>query len=130
MQSTQTELTSNNMLQVFLEGDDKFNFVVKPNLGSRRITLVSRQHQDEISYMNFISNNKILVIFKFGKIMCFNDTGKLSFLDNLELDGMDQKEGRRSPIRVLAESMQTMTEKSILIQHGEQGKERQTILTF
>ena len=67
------------MMQVFMEEDYEYNFVIRPNLGQRKITLVSRQHQKEIKYMNFVTNDTILVIFKFGKAVFFNDQGDLDF---------------------------------------------------
>ena len=67
---------------MFKKDKDKYDFVLRPNYGQRKITLVSRQHQDEIAYMNFISNDKILVVFRFGKVVVFNSQGKIVNLTN------------------------------------------------
>ena len=111
MQSSLTQFNSHNVVQVFLQGKDKYDFIVRPLIGGRKVPLVSRQHQEEIKYMNFISNDKILVIFKFGKVLCYNDKGDLVFLK-----GLDLSETKDTKFELIAESELTMDNKSILLE--------------
>ena len=44
MQSSLTQFNSHNIVQVFLQGKDTYEFITRPLIGQRKVPLVSRQH--------------------------------------------------------------------------------------
>ena len=51
--------------------------MLKPSPGTRALNTVSYQQIFEIEQMLFITNEHVLVQFKFGKIVVFNVNGKV-----------------------------------------------------
>ena len=69
---------------------------MRPNLGTRFISLVGLQHFDEVAQKTFLSNEDILIVFKNGECVTLQSNGMMS---EIGLDGILGKE-----IKIQAES--------------------------
>ena len=66
-----------------------FCFLVKPSPGSRSLNTVSYQHMYEIEEVLFVTNNHVLVKFRFGKIVTFRANGNIVFQSRMVQDYLD-----------------------------------------
>ena len=71
-------LTS-NIVAIGQRDQKDYCFVIKPSPGTRSLNTVSYQHIQEIEEVLFVTNNHVMVKFRFGKIVVFKSDGTIVF---------------------------------------------------
>jgi hypothetical protein len=102
--------------------------VIQPNVDSRKLPLVARQHQEEIVNKTFLNNNSVLIQFKTGVLTCFDLNGRLDHKLLGTLYGHLSVTLGKDQVSILTESFQTIEHKFILFK--AQGKIKKDLFSF
>ena len=71
------------MVAIAEKGYQEFCFIVKPSPGSRKTDIVSGKQIPDIEEMFFVSNNHVLVKFKYGKtVLCMSNGSVIDIKDD------------------------------------------------
>ena len=65
------------MILVCQRNQKEFCFVMKPNPGSRKVSIVGYQQLHEIEQMLFVSNTHVLLKFRGGKTVTLLSNGSI-----------------------------------------------------
>ena len=72
-----------SLIAVAERGYKEFCFIIKPSPGSRKTDIVSTKQIPDIEDMFFVSNNHVLVKFKYGKaVLCMSNGSVIDIKDD------------------------------------------------